>query len=88
MVITRLFLNDCGNISRKGNRESFNLGVENTLTQAKGRTHHAIELYLIVGWYNPLPFRKAPGGELRERELCQKEVAEKGISGCRAIVGS
>ena len=48
MAITELFFNDCGDISRKGNRESFNPGVENTLTQAKGRAPHAIELYLLV----------------------------------------
>jgi len=41
-----------------------------------------------VGWYNPLPIGKAQVGELGEQALCQEEVAEKGISGCRAIAGS
>lgn len=50
MAIIELFLNEYGNIPRKGNIKSFNPGVENTLTQAKGRTHHAIELYLLVNW--------------------------------------
>ena len=43
MAITELFLNDNGNMSRKSNRESFNPGVENTLThtsQTKNSLSH------------------------------------------------
>ena len=43
MAITELFLNDNGNMSRKSNGESFNPGVENTLThtsQTKNSPSH------------------------------------------------